>query len=84
MENKQRTIIIVVVVIVVAAGIGFWYSQNKKATPTAPAANAPATSVTQEASKSIGATIFEKTQDPLKTKIPETNPLKRVIINPFK
>lgn len=81
MRNKQK-IIIAVVVILVVGGIVFWYSQNRKGTSTAPATTT-SPSVTQEAGGTIGATIFEKTQDPLKTKIPETNPLKRVMINPF-
>lgn len=92
MASNQKTIIIVVAVaLAVGAGIGFWYWQNRNATPAAPVTTAPATSPTQaasttviqEAGGSIGTVIFEKTQEPLKDKLPETNPLKRVMINPF-
>ena len=86
MNLKSKPIILVyiaVAVIIVAAG--FWYWQSKKTTQTAPTASTPVPtmSVTEEAGGSIGAVIFEKTQDPLKENIPETNPLKNVIKNPF-
>ncbi|OGY99520.1 MAG: hypothetical protein A2945_01530 [Candidatus Liptonbacteria bacterium RIFCSPLOWO2_01_FULL_52_25] len=92
MAGKQKKIIIVAVVtLALIAAVGFWYWQSRNATPATPTTNAPGTSPTQtdtisvveEAGESIGAVIFEKTQDPLKENIPETNPLKRVMINPF-
>lgn len=86
MKNK-KVLIVVGAVVFLAAGVGFWYWQSRKTTPTTPAINTSTavatTSVIQEAGGSIGAVIFEKTQEPLKDKLPETNPLKRVMINPF-
>ncbi|GEM_PF-4204853 len=84
----KKSIILTVVIVLIIGGIGFWYWQSRNAamapgTGTGQSLNTPAASVTQEASKSMGATIFEKTQDQLTTKLPETNPLKRVIKNPF-
>ncbi len=84
----KKSIILTVVIVLIIGGIGFWYWQSRNAA-MAPgigmgtSLDTPAASVTQEASKSMGATIFEKTQDQLTTKLPETNPLKRVIKNPF-
>lgn len=85
MKNQITFLIIGAVVLLAIVGAGFWYWQSKKTTQTAPAADTPvpAMSVTEEAGRSIGAVIFEKTQDPLKESIPETNPLKNVIKNPF-
>ena len=82
---------LILFLIVIGGIVGFWYWQSRNATPATPTTNAPGTSPTQtdtisvveEAGESIGAVIFEKTQDPLKENIPETNPLKRVMINPF-
>ena len=76
---KQKLILyIVVAAILVAAGV--WYWHNKKPAPAAPAT----TVVTPEKTgNSIGAVIFEKTKNPIEQSLPETNPLKQIIKNPF-
>ena len=82
----NQLIIGIVILIIVLVGAGIWYWQSKKLVP-APAvtghAGTVAVPVTQEAAGSIGSVIVEKTQNPLQDKLPETNPLKKVIKNPF-
>ena len=76
----------------ILAGVGFWYWQKGKS-PT-PFSSQPVSQpqVTQKtADISLGSQILQKTQNPAKDKLPETNPfsntetnpLKRVIKNPF-
>ena len=63
MESKQKTIIIVAaVVLVIATGTGFWYwSKNKQSQKEAP---------------TLGSEIFDKTQNQLQGRVPDTNPFK--------
>lgn len=69
MQNKN--LIIAIAVIVVLAGIGFWYWQNREVAPP------------KEEPVGIGAQIFEKAQNPVADKVPETNPFE-TNLNPFK
>lgn len=78
MQNKN--LIIVVIAVAVLAGVGFWYWREKKTVSVVPEANVP---ITEKAGESIGGEIFEKTQNPIKNNLPETNPLKKIIKNPF-
>ena len=72
MDTKPKiNPLIIGVVVLVLAGVGIWYWQSRKAAPTAPATE-----------KNLGAQVFEKAQNPIKDKLPETNPFK-VETNPF-
>lgn len=64
-NNKLKaTIIGVVAVLVIAAGIGYWYwSKSKQAPPL-------------EEVPTLGSEIFEKTQNQLEGRVPDTNPFK--------
>ena len=68
--------IIVVIVILLVLGVGYWYWSKKQASEEAP---------------SLGSEIFDKTQNPLGGKLPDTNPIKdqknpfdTIYKNPFK
>ncbi|MBI2098954.1 hypothetical protein HYT45_00885 [Candidatus Uhrbacteria bacterium] len=65
MSFKSKPIILVsIVVAVIIAVAGFWYwSKSKQAPPS-------------EEVSSLGSEIFEKTQNPLEGKVPDTNPFK--------
>lgn len=63
-------VIAVIAALLAAAGIWYWYRQKDTAPQDVPA-------------RSIGGDIFEKTQNPLKDELPETNPFKAET-NPFK
>ena len=75
--KSKPVIISAVVIVVVAAVVGFWYWHNKKLVITSPAPTTPATT-----DKSIGSQVFEKANNPIKDKVPETNPFKTQT-NPF-
>lgn len=67
-QNRSRLIAIgLLVAALVAAGI--WYWQRRAVSPEIP--------------ETIGAELFEKSQNPLKDELPETNPF-RAETNPFK
>ena len=66
-----------IAIVVVAAIVSFWYWHNKKSVITSPAPTTPAT-----IEKSIGSQVFEKANNPIKDKVPETNPFKTQT-NPF-
>jgi len=72
MENKSKiTIIAVVVTLVIVAGVGFWFWSKSKQAPSS-----------QEA-PSLGSKIFDKTQNQLQGRVPDTNPF-ATVPNPFK
>lgn len=81
MENKSKTTVTAVIAILaIAAGIGFWYRQSKK---MAPAGSASTETFTQEkVAGGLGGNIYEKSQNPISDKLPETNPF-GASINPF-
>ena len=76
-----------VLLALILAAAGFWYSQSKRAATTGQGKTQP----NEEAmSAGFGAQILEKAQNPVKDKLPETNPfqkntnpLKNVYQNPF-
>ena len=89
-KNKINSRVIIiggVVLALIIVGLGFWYWKIKKNVPisnvNAPVASTSAVPVTEQAGRNIGAQIFEKTHNPLTNKLPETNPLKNIIKNPF-
>jgi hypothetical protein len=66
-----------VVAVVVVASLFFWYWSKNKQAP--------------KETTTLGATIFQKTQNPLKGQVPDTNPFKNqknpldtIYQNPFK
>ena len=75
MNSKLITLVVVLVVAVVIGGFWYW-SKSKQA---------------QEGAPTLGSEIFDKTQNTLEGQVPdanpflgtETNPLKKVIKNPF-
>ena len=77
----------VVLALVVVIGAGFWYWQGRKAAMV----ERGTTQLNEEAvSVGFGAQVLEKSQNPIKDRIPETNPfekntnpLKDVYKNPF-
>ena len=92
-NHKSKVIGIgVSIVVLIVAGLGFWYWQSKRAVPTiSPGTNGKASLNESTVSAGFGAQVLEKTQNPIKDRIPdinpfpntETNPLKRIIKNPF-
>ena len=78
----------ITIFVLIFAVVGFWYWRKGKS--SLPVSSQP--QVDQKtADISLGSRILEKTQDSIKDKLPETNPfsdtetnpLKRVIKNPF-
>lgn len=89
MDNQPKTnqynitlIFVGALIVSMIIGVGFWYLQNKKSSGVL---------LDEETiSSGFGAQILEKSQNPIKDKLPETNPfqkdanpLKDVYINPF-
>lgn len=86
--TKKELLVSLIVVVVAAAGFGVWYWQKVQSeqenTPTGneePIAPQPA---------GLGAELFDRSQNPLNEKMPETNPfanetnpMKDVYKNPF-
>lgn len=77
--NWKITLIGLVVLIAVLAVVGWWWSQRPVAPPKA-----------EEKPASLGAQVFEKTQNPVKEELQQTNPfegvanpLEGVYKNPF-
>lgn len=77
MKNKLPIIIVVIVILLAA---GFWFWAKKKVTPPTPV---PSTVYSQEKTTGgLGGNIFEKSQNPISDKLPETNPFGGKV-NPF-
>ena len=74
----------VLVIILIAGGI--WYWRSKKTAPAAPTGTASGAyaPTAEKTGGSIGTAIFEKSQNPIVDKQPETNPFGKVKINPLK
>lgn len=74
--DKQKLIIGGVIVVVLAGGAGIWHWQNRSSTTQ--------TLVDQKTTDvSLGSQILLRTQNLLRDRFPETNPLKQIIKNPF-
>lgn len=72
MGKNIKSIFIAVILILAAAAGGFWYWQRQKKVSETPPAEPPG----------LGAQIFESTRNPLKEKLPDTNPFS-ADTNPF-
>ena len=83
-------LVMVVVLVAVVAGVGFWYSQKGNSSPQVFPQSASQPQVEQKpvdqktAAISLGSQILEKTQNPVKDNLPETNPFSRTETNPLK
>ena len=86
MGNKPKPIVIAAVVILIATGVGFWYWQKKGGLGIFPQLSTPTTKELSpaEIEGSLGGQIFEQTQNPLKGKLPPTNPFEKTETNPLK
>lgn len=71
-KGMGKTGIIIVLVLILAGGAYFLVSTGKVSNPLIKKTQAP----------SLGEQIYTQTQNPLKDKIPQTNPF--VKVNPFK
>ena len=84
MDFKSKPIIftsLIVAVAIVAAG--FWHWQNKGFTPPVSQKQAGETERSEKVvDAGFGAQVLEKAQNPIKDKVPETNPFKAET-NPF-
>ena len=88
-QSKINPVIVggVVFVLIVLIGAGFWYRQSRQATTNERDIKQPDEAAV---SAGFGAQILEKSQNPIKDRLPETNPfekntnpLKDVYKNPF-
>lgn len=88
MGSRQKTIIMTVaVILIIAVGVVFWYWQKKDGAPgTGEQAQVPSAAELSpaEVKVSLGAQILEQTQNPLKGKLPPTNPFEEAETNPLK
>lgn len=85
MDNK-KLIPIIVVLILLALGAGFWFWSQKGGQEIFPQFFAPSAQELSpaEVEGSLGGRIFEQTQNPLKGKLPPTNPFEKAETNPLK
>ena len=88
MISRQKTIIIAVaVVFVVALGTGFWYWQKNSGSVTETGNGIQTISTTElssaEVKEYLGAEIIDQIQNPLKGKLPPTNPFEKAETNPL-
>lgn len=70
---RTKPVIIAIAILAVVAIAGFWLWQ--KQTPVVPTGEEP--------SKSLGGQIFEQSANPVKEKLPETNPFTETETNPL-
>ena len=87
-RDKINPLIVGSAIFVLILVMAFWYWQNRKSSEPI----ASPTQVSQKvAESSLGSQILKKIQNPIKDKLPETNPfsaaetnpLKKIIKNPF-
>lgn len=80
MDNKKLILIIIAILILVVGGVGFWYWKYNWNIQQALEPEIPKEPLSSEGG--LGAKIFEKAQNPIKDRTPETNPFS-VDTNPF-
>lgn len=89
--NSQSSMIMGVVVILLVAGLGFWFWQKKPGVSLPK--SGPKSAEQQEQQKEelqenvgdgLGASIYEKSRNPIVDKLSETNPFGKAPINPLK
>ncbi|MDO8408029.1 MAG: hypothetical protein Q7S95_02215 [bacterium] len=86
-EQKQKTIIIATIVIfLLAGGVGFWlWSENGRQGIPSWFSDSTARELSPaEIEESLGSQIVEQTNNPLKGKLPPTNPFEETETNPLK
>ncbi len=90
--SKKNLIFIAVGLFVLAVAVGgFWYRSKTKTEVVLPKSAEQQEQKPQEPEKlqenvggGLGASIFEKSQNPIVDKLPETNPFGKAPINPLK
>lgn len=84
--GKKKLIPIIIVLIFLALGAGFWFWSQKGGQGIFPQLSAPTAKELSpaEIKGSLGSQIFEQTQNPLKGKLPPTNPFEKTETNPLK
>ena len=79
MPSQKNLIIIAAVVIAVVLGLFIWYYQSSRPTsppfPTVRTEPTPTVPPTAEVPKSLGSEIYEKSNNPVAGKLPESNPV---------
>lgn len=82
MKNKLSIPIIIVVIVILLAA-GFWYWSHRNVQKPGSGAPAPSGVYSQEKTTGgLGGNIFEKSQNPISDKLPQTNPFGGNV-NPF-
>ena len=87
MAQKQQTVLIVAgVVLILAGGVGFWFWSQKGGQESFSPSSAPTVRdlSSAEIEESLGSQIIEQTNNPLKGKLPPTNPFEKTETNPLK
>jgi len=80
---KSKVIAIIVVVLLLVAGAVLYLQRNKKETPPVPQNQAKDEQAPAPNEAGLGAQVYEKSQNPVKDEVPETNPFKEEYKNPF-
>lgn len=91
--NKPKVIIITVIVTIILAGVvGFWFwkhgeveisNTSETSTEYVPKVVEPK-ELQENVGGGLGASIYEKSQNPIADKLSETNPFGKTPINPLK
>ena len=68
LKSKPLILVSIIAAVIIIAGVGFWYWSKSRQT--------------QKETPTLGSFIFEKTQNPIGGKLPETNPFESQK-NPF-
>lgn len=83
--DKKHIAPIAIVLILLVLGAGFWYWQSNKGAPS------PLPQTKETLAPTLGGTIAEQTQNPVKGRVPDANPFEgqknpfdAIYQNPFK
>ena len=93
----SKSLMIIIVILIAAGGVGFWFWAQKRGaspetpkTPTTETETGSAPKVVElkklqeNVGDGLGASIYEKSQNPIVDKLSETNPFGKAPINPLK
>ena len=75
-DNSKIKLIVLAVLVVLLIAAGAWYWLQRKAAPAV-------TYTPEKVAGGLGSNIFEKSQNPIVDKLPETNPFGRTGVNFF-
>ena len=79
----KSKIIAIVVVLLLALGVVLYLQRGKKETSPSPQNQAKDVQAPAPNEAGLGAQVYEKSQNPVKDEVPETNPFKEEYKNPF-